>query len=277
MWKLSVMSLSYQRAFRAGAVSLWGYLDECRRLDLDGVDLHLRLLGPDDPAHLRDVKRRCLSLGFPIACVNVSNNFALPAAELPAQFDVSRRGIDTAAALGAPQVRLFAGVPQPGDDRRAAWDRCAAALRDCADYGAARGIRVCLQNHNHGALTEYGRDVLALVEQAGPNLGHVWDTGQYVGSPGASRAGAEGAQEVLYESLEATAHLASHVRCKIYRIGSGAEEWLDYPRIFDILGRVGYNGFCSIVYEGKGDEVEDVRRAVPFLRGVMASATRRCE
>ena len=277
MWKLSVMSLSYQRSFRSGAMDLWGYLDECRRLDLDGVDLHLRLLGSDSPAHLREVKRRCLTLGFPIACVNISNNFARPAAELPAQIDLSRRGVDVAASLGAPQVRLFAGVPEPGDDRRAAWDRCAAALKACADYGAARGIRVCLQNHNHGALTEYGRDVLALVEQAGPHLGHVLDTGQYVGSPGASRAAGDGAQAVLYESLEATAGLATHVRCKIYRIASGAEEWLDYSRIFDILGRVGYNGFCSIVYEGKGDDVADVRRAVPFLRDVMASATRRSE
>jgi sugar phosphate isomerase/epimerase len=275
MWKLSVMSLSYQRAFRAGTMDLWGYLDECRRLDVDGVDLHLRLLGSDEPSHICEIKRRCLQLGFPIACLNVSNNFARPAADLPEQIDLSRRGIELAAALGAPQVRLFAGVPAAGDDRRAAWERCAAALKTCADYGAEQGVRVCLQNHNHGALTEYGRDVLALVEQAGPHLGHVWDTGQYVGSPGASRSQAEGAREVLYESLETTAHLATHVRCKIYRIASGAEEWLDYPRIFDILGRVGYNGFCSIVYEGRGDEVEDVRRAVPFLRDVMANASAR--
>ncbi|MDQ3701811.1 MAG: TIM barrel protein, partial [Chloroflexota bacterium] len=145
-------------------------------------------------------------------------------------------------------------------------------LKECADYGNAKGIRVCLQNHNHGALTEYGRDVLALVEQAGPHLGHVWDTGQYVGSPGASRAQDQGAQEVLYESLQETVHLATHVRCKIYRITSGEEEWLDYPRIFEILNRAGYNGFCSIVYEGKGDEVEDVRRAVPFIRAIMTAS-----
>jgi hypothetical protein len=111
-----------------------------------------------------------------------------------------------------------------------------------------------------------------MVEQAGPHLGHVWDTGQYVGSPGASGSGGQGAADVLYRSLEQTAHLATHVRCKIYRIASGEEEWLDYPRIFRILRQTGYNGFCSVVYEGKNDEVEDVRRAVPFLRRVMAQA-----
>ena len=120
MLKLSVMSLSYQRAFREGRMDLWGYLDECRRLDMDAVDLHARQLGSSDPEHLKEVKRRCLRLGFPIACLNVSNNFARPAADMPAQVQLSKDGIDAAATLGAPQVRLFAGVPAQDDDREAA-------------------------------------------------------------------------------------------------------------------------------------------------------------
>jgi sugar phosphate isomerase/epimerase len=174
-------------------------------------------------------------------------------------------------ALGAPQVRLFAGVPAKDDDRAAAWERCVAALRECAGYGYERGVQVCLQNHNHGALTASGRDVLALVEQAGPHLGHVWDTGQYVGSPGASGAQDQRPQEMLYESLGQTVSLATHVRCKISRLAGDQEAWLDYPRIFRLLANAGYNGFCSIVYEGRGDEIEDVRQAVPFLRQVMAA------
>ena len=281
MLKLSVMSLSYQRAFREGRMDLWGYLDECRRLDMDAVDLHARQLGSSDPEHLKEVKRRCLRLGFPIACLNVSNNFARPAADMPAQVQLSKDGIDAAATLGAPQVRLFAGVPAQDDDREAAWQRCVAALKECADYGYAQGVHVCLQNHNHGAMTEYGHDVLSLVERAGPHLGHVWDTGQYVGSPGASGASDRRAQEVLYQSLQQTVHLATHVRCKIYRIAGGEEEWLDYPRIFGLLREVHYNGFCSIVYEPRDEqgrselrayEVAGVEKAVPFLRRMMPLA-----
>lgn len=271
MLKLSVMTLSYQRTFRAGAMDLDAYLAECRLLDLDGVDLHTRLLESDDPRWLKEVKRKCLRLGFPIACLNVSNNFVKPAAAMPEQVRLARLWIDNAAVLGAPQVRLFAGVPAKDEERQAAWQRCVAALKECADYGYQQGVQVCLQNHNHGALTESGRDVLALIEQAGPHLGHVWDTGQYVGSPGASGAVQLQAQEVLYQSLQQTVHLATHVRCKIYRISSGQEEWLDYPRIFKILKGSGYNGFCSIVYEGKNDDVADVRKAVPFIRRMMAS------
>ena len=272
MIKLSVMSLSYQQSFRAGTMNLAGYLAECRALDVDGVDLHSRLLESDDAGHLREVKRACLKQGFPVACLNVSNNFARPADQMPEQVAMSKRWIERALVLGAPQVRLFAGVPESEADRPAAWTRCVAALQECADFGHQIGVQVCLQNHNHGALTEYGRDVLALVQQAGPHLGHVWDTGQYVGSPGASRASNPVAAEVLYESLQQSVHLATHVRCKIYRIATGEEAWLDYPRIFKMLKDVEYNGFCSIVYEGRMDDVADVRLAVPFMRRMIALA-----
>ena len=145
--------------------------------------------------------------------------------------------------------------------------RATRALKAVAEYGYARGVLVALQNHNHGALAKDGEDVLRLLAQAGPHLGHVWDTGQYVGSPGASGAdGSQGAQERLYRSLQQTVHLATHVRTKIYRIERGAEEWLDYPRLFGLLRAAGYNGFCAIVYEGPGDERTAVARAVHFLR-----------
>ena len=72
------------------------------------------------------------------------------------------------------------------------------------------------------------------------------------------------------DALE-TAPLAVHVRCKIYRITSGREEWLDYPRIFKILRGVKYNGWLSIVYEGQDVEEEEtaVPKAVAYLRRLM--------
>lgn len=274
MIKLTVLSLSYQRAFQAGNMDLFSFLDTCREVDLDGADLHARSFASEDEAYLKEVKLRCLRYGLPIACLNVSNNFARPEPDLTAQLELTRRWIDHALLLGAPQVRVFAGSVPRGEDEAAAWARCARCLKEVADYGAARGVHVALQNHNHGALTKDGRDVLRLVEEAGPHLGHVWDTGQYVGSPGASGADREtGAREVLYESLQQTVHLATHVRCKIYRIESGEEQWLDYPRIFRMLHAAHYNGFCSIVYEGQEDERAAVARAVPYLRRLMAAAS----
>jgi sugar phosphate isomerase/epimerase len=62
--------------------------------------------------------------------------------------------------------------------------------------------------------------------------------------------------------------MAVHVRAKIYRIQTGEEAWLDYPRIFEILRGVDYNGWVSVVYEGQAVEAEEtaVPRAVDYLR-----------
>ena len=104
-----------------------------------------------------------------------------------------------------------------------------------------------------------------------PYLSHILDTGQYVGSPGAS--GADGKEDPtlnFYGSIEETAPLAVHVRAKIYRISTGEEAWLDYPRIFKILNGVDYNGWVSVVYEGQADEAEEtaVPKAVSYLRNI---------
>ena len=62
-----------------------------------------------------------------------------------------------------------------------------------------------------------------------------------------------------------------HVRAKIYRIQTGEEVWLDYPRIINILRDVNYNGWMSIVYEGQAVEPEEeaVPKAVNYLRGLL--------
>lgn len=269
MMKLAAISLSFQRLFRAGGMTMEGFVDEVRALDLDGVDFNARSFPSDDRDELLALKRRCVRLGLPVACLSISNDFGLAGERLREQVAMAKRWIDHALLLGAPQVRVFAGTRQPGEEERVTAGRCVDALAEVARYGHERGVLVSLQNHNHGALARSGATVLRFVRAAAPYLGHVWDTGQYVASPGASGVlDPHGfpATEELYESLRQTVHLATHVRCKVYKIETGAEELLDYPRIFGILRATGYNGFCSIVYEGPGDEREATRRAARFFR-----------
>jgi hypothetical protein len=106
-----------------------------------------------------------------------------------------------------------------------------------------------------------------------PWCSHILDTGQYLGSPGASGAQAEDAKKYdVYKSIEKTAPLAVYVRAKLYRMSSGKEEWLDYERIFKVLRGVKYNGFISLVYEGwkDMDAPHAVPKGVKFLRGLMS-------
>jgi sugar phosphate isomerase/epimerase len=100
-----------------------------------------------------------------------------------------------------------------------------------------------------------GEDVARLLREVGhPWCQHVLDTGQYLGSPGASGARPEDRGRYnVYRSIARTDRLAVLVRAKLYRLKTGKEEWLDYDRIFKLLREARYNGFVSLVYEGWQD------------------------
>jgi sugar phosphate isomerase/epimerase len=269
MMKLGCLTLSYKRTFAAGQMDLEGFLDECRALGLDGVDLHEAAFQREARDYLAWAKRAALDRGLTIACVSISNNYARPADELPADLAKTKRWIDHAAFLGAPQVRVFAGRPAESDSREAAWQRCAAALHETAEYGERLGVLVSLQNHNHEDLTKTGSELRRLLADADhPNLSHVLDTGQYAGSPGASGYAEDPARDRYdyLESIRLTAPLASYVRCKLYRMETGREAWLDYDRIFATLREVRYNGWACLVYEGEEEDRAAIARGVPFLR-----------
>lgn len=256
MLRLACMSLSYQRAFNAGKMDLFSYIEESRRLDLDGVDLHGAHFVSHDTDYLLRLKRACLKHGLTIACVAIPNNFAFAPDRLPAELAKTRQLIDDAQYLGAPLVRVFAGWSDTQD--AGTWGRVVDCLRQAAEYGERRGVAVALQNHNHNGVAATGGKVLQLLADVGhPNLAHVMDTGQYLD---------------LYASMPLTVGRAVHVRAKIYEIETGEERRLDYSRIFRILRQANYNGFLSIVYEGVEDERAAVARAVPYLRRLMAAS-----
>ena len=273
MMKLGCMSLSYQKEFSAGELDLEGFIDRAHELRLDGIDIHTRAFASTEPDYLRSIRMRALKKGVALSYIGVSSNFGVPPDELVEQVATAKEWIDVAAFLGIPLVRVFAAWVPEGESEEEVWARMIPCLVEVAEYGQQKGVVAGLHNHNHGCVTRTGKDVRRIIEEVdNPYFSHILDTGQYVGSPGASGArGVEDPALDFYGSIAETAPLAVHVRCKIYRIQSGVEEWLDYPRIFDILRGVDFNGWLSIVYEGQDVEEEGtaVPKAVSYLRKLL--------
>tara|TARA_Y100000588_G_scaffold97414_2_gene105737 strand:- start:38086 stop:38916 length:831 start_codon:yes stop_codon:yes gene_type:complete len=270
MMKLGCMSLSYSHQFRDGLIDLEGFIDRAYDLGLDGIDIHTRAFASTEPDYLRNIRMRCLKRGLAMSYIGVSNNFGLPKDELPGVVADVKHWVDVAEFLGIPLVRIFAAWIPEGEPEEQVWDRMMPCMEEVAAYGQEKGVVLGLHNHNHGCVTRTSKEVKRILEGVdNPYLSHILDTGQYVGSPGAS--GADGKEDPalnFYGSIEETAPLAVHVRAKIYRISTGEEAWLDYPRIFKILNGVDYNGWVSVVYEGQADEAEEtaVPKAVSYLR-----------
>ena len=270
MIKLGCMSLSYKDHFSGRRMDLTGFIDRAYQLGLDGIDIHRNHFTGSDPAYLRDIRLQCLRRGLAISCIGVSNDFGKREEELEGQVATVKQAVDQAAFMGVPLVRIFAAWVPDGDSVDGVWSRMMPCMREVAGYGEAKGVVLGLQNHNHRCVTRTGKDVRRiLTEVNSPYLSHVLDTGQYVGSPGSSGGrGKEDPSLDFYGSIAETAPLAVHVRAKVYRIRTGEEAWLDYPRIFGILREVNYNGWVSLVYEGQDAEPEEtgIPKAVRFLR-----------
>ncbi len=270
MMKLGCMSLSYKDQFASGRMDLVRFLDRAYELRLDGVDIHTRAFASTDPDYLRDIRVRALKRGLALSYIGVSNNFGKPESDLPGVVADVKHWVDVAAFIGIPLVRIFAAWVPEGEPEEQVWERMMPCMAEVADYGQEKGIVLGLHNHNHGCVTRTGKEVRRILETVNnPYLSHILDTGQYVGSPGASGAnGVEDPTLDFYGSIRETAPLAVHVRAKVYRIQTGEEAWLDYPRIFEILKDVDYNGWVSIVYEGQKAEEEEtaVPKAVDYLR-----------
>ncbi|HJN59350.1 MAG: sugar phosphate isomerase/epimerase family protein [Dehalococcoidia bacterium] len=271
MIKLSLQSLSYKNSFNESSIDLDGIIQKASKMRMDGVDIHYNHFKTTDPKYLEKIRLDCLKLGLKICYIGLSNNFLLPPSEIPSQINMIKKWVDIAYEMKIPMVRVFGGWLGENQTDEQAWPHLVEVTKKAVDYASTKRIILGLHNHNHGCIPATGEQVVRLLKDIdSPYFSHILDTGQYRGSPGASMGtrGKIDSDYNFYESIEKSAPLATHIRAKIYRIGSGKEAWLDYDRIMKIFSRIQYNGWLSVVYEGQDEENEEtaIPKSVDFLR-----------
>lgn len=150
----------------------WGY---------DGVEL--RGLGQDldltqsphfsNPAAIQTSRRQFADAGLTLCGLDTSCTLSeADPAKRAQQLDDGRRGIDLAAALGIPFMRVFGGGD--GQDRTAAARRVADALNTLGDYAENAGD-VCVVLETHDAFSTGRQAAEALVQVTSPAAGVLWD------------------------------------------------------------------------------------------------------
>jgi len=278
MIKISLQALSLQDEHKFGDDILDAAFKMASELRLDGVDLEDRFMLDTSQAYLRNVRMRALRLGLRLNYIGLYVNLRAGADEIEDEVRRAKEVIGYMPHLGVQVLRLLGNNVPDGETDESFWPVERDRYRRIVDYAAPRGITVGVHNHNHGAIPATGAQIVRLLEEIdGPYLAGILDTGQFRGSPGANGGGGDEqghASEELYRSIEIAAPYAQIVRTKFYRIVDGEEKWLDYRRIVPVLKRAGFNGWFSIVYEGKGSGVmssEAVPKAVAHLREVLGA------
>jgi sugar phosphate isomerase/epimerase len=273
MMRLSCLTLSYQNQFRAGRMDIFKFMDTCRSLNFDGVDIHRSALTATDKDYLKKIRRNALDNGLSVSCMCVSTEFGNRTNEqIPAEIEKAKESIEIGMLLGAPVLRVFVGSAPSPDKTEEAFKRGVDALRRTAELGATYGMPVALQNHS--GLTSTGDDMLNFHKAVNHlNFMLLLDTGHFAGRDGPRGPKIAGTTyDDYYRSVEQVASLAKFVRVKLYDLdANGKEKFIDYARIFNILRSVHYNGFCGLVYEGTEDELTAIPRGARFLRSFVSA------
>jgi hypothetical protein len=193
-----------------------------------------------------EIKALTRQLGLGISGTGIFDDFADPDASRVA-LDVQRAEfwIDIAAEMGAPELRVFSGSV-PADIDKLGWAKIAQtrivpALRQVADYGAAKGVRIGLQNH--GDMTATAAQTIQIAQWvASPNFDLIDDTGYFRPFQATT-----GANYPWYSDIAAVLPYSGNAYVKLKPAGEdSAAPLMDFKKLFTSVRASGYQGYLPL-------------------------------
>ncbi len=251
--RVACSSQSYDDVLSEGRLTLVDWLRfAAEELGLAAVELEDKHVGAprgDRPEALSSAAAR---YGLVIVNIALMNNFGVADDGRRRDEEArTREWMATAERLGSRFLRTFAGWPE--GDRAARWLAMIAALRSVCREAERRGVRMVMENHNHGGFVQTADDATAILSEVGsPALGLLLDTGNYLDG---------------IVSVKTTVARAWHVHAKFTRVGDdGRDPGIDHDVILALLREAGYDGWISVEYEGAEPSRTAVPRALAYLR-----------
>ena len=158
---------------------------------------------------------------------------------------------DICKAVGMPSFRAnTGGKAGVSEDTIAA---CIRSFKELAAEGERKGVSVLIENH--GGISGDPELIVRIMEEVGsPNIGTCPDFGN---TP----------DETRYEFLERIMPYAKILHAKFLEFDEDGEETkIDAKRCLDLARAVGFDGYCSIEFEGSEDQPEGVTKSAALLR-----------
>lgn len=257
LW-LSLAAYSFRDALQAGKMDLFQFVDFCADHGCVGAELTSYYFpkGVDDAFLLR-LKRHAFLRGVAVSGTAVGNTFTLPPGpKRDAEIAGVKAWIDRAVVLGAPHIRVFAGVRPKEATEAEAVGWCVECLEEVGAYAARRGVWLGVENHG-GIVAEPGPLISLLRAVKSDWVGINLDSGNFHGRD-------------PYAQLEEIAPYAVNVQVKgEIRRESGPLEPSDLNRVVSLLRKSGYQGFVALEYESKEDPFTGVPRLLKALQQAM--------
>lgn len=278
--KLGISMWSYAAAYRSGRIDLPGFVQEARRLGVEGVEL-LDFFWRDQDAELPAVEAALADTGLAVGVYSVSNDFvhADPQERL-ANVQKVVDGVDMAVHFGTSTVRVFGGDVHP----EFTYEQCLLwiieGLTTASAYAHQKGVTLALENH--GQLCGRSDQVETILNAvASPALKANPDTGNFLLVHQAPHTAV-----AALSTRAAMCHFKDfHVVPDDYTgfaytgieglkfagtaIGEGD---VDLADCVSALRQAGFDGWMNIEYEGEEDPFSAVSRSVEYTRHLLQNA-----
>ena len=259
--KTSLNAYSFDASLKDGSMNLELLLDFCAGQGFDGVDLTGYYFPgypevPDD-AYVYRIKRKAFLLGLDISGTGVRNDFTCTDGDKrKADVALVKNWIVSAAKLGAPVIRVFAGKQ---DTTGYTWEQVAdwmvKDLTECVNFGRDHGVLVAVQNHNDFIKSaDQALTILRMVDS--PWFGLILDTGSF-------------RTDDPYEEIAIAAPFAVNWQVKENIFIAGEQVRTDLRKIVKILRAAGYRGYIPIETLGPGDPKVKVPELLEELRSAL--------
>jgi sugar phosphate isomerase/epimerase len=126
-------------------------------------------------AQRKDMRAQCSDCGVALPCLATSLRYNFPdSAQIAEMVEETKKYLQLAADLGAPNIRVFGGMPPDEDlSKEEGARRVAEALAQCVKTAASTGVNLCLETHDFFCRAEHAALVVDAV--AHPRLGFNWD------------------------------------------------------------------------------------------------------
>ena len=239
------------------STDMFKFLDYCAAQGCEGAELTSYFFAEETDAYLLQLRRHAFLRGVSISGTAIGNNFSHPTGpKRDLEIANTKKWIDRAALLGAPHIRVFAGVTK--ELARDAADKLViTALEECCDYAGQRGVFLGLENHDSigSAAT-----LLPMVQAVkSPWLGVNLDSGNF-------------RTEDPYKDFAACVPYAVNVQFKTeFKGTSDVARPADLKRFSQLLRDGGYQGWVALEYEAKEDAAVAVPHYLAEMRAIFAA------
>ncbi len=218
-----------------------------------------------DAKYLKELRQRADDEGVRIGLIMLDTNGPLGAAEKTQRAKAVEKTyawIDAAKTLGCATVRVNARGPEDAEALKAGLVESCAVL---ADYAAARGLNLTIENH--GGPSSDPQWLTSVMKEVGKsNFGTLPDFGNFP-------------DEInRYDAVEALLPFAKAVSAKSTKFSADNVLDTDFPRMMRLVRDAGYVGYVGV--ESSPASAEEEANAIRITRDVLRrirDEQRRCK